>query len=140
MKEEEKYQAIACSLMLPSFLRLVKIRSLHITNFYILNLPIELVIINGQSSETLEINAGFLQGSHLNPTVFLLYINDLLRYILRSSVNIYADDTAVYWCTSQNLDDQGLAVDDSKSSMRKKLACDIQYLMITMETLNFLQS
>lgn len=82
--------------MLPSFLRLVKIRSLHITNFYILNLPIELVIINGQSSETLEINAGFLQSSHLNPTVFLLYINDLLRYILRSSVNIYADDTMVY--------------------------------------------
>lgn len=62
--------------MLPSFLRLVKIRSLHITNFYILNLPIELVIINGQSSETLEINAGFYKAltSILQYFCFILMI------------------------------------------------------------------
>lgn len=35
------------------------------------------VIDNGQSSKGLKINAGILQGSLLDPTLFLLHINDM---------------------------------------------------------------
>lgn len=44
-------------------------------------------------------------------TLFLFYINDMPKIILRLLVNIYADDTAVYGCTSQSQDDQSLAAD-----------------------------
>lgn len=41
------------------------------------------VDVNGQSSEALEINAGVCQSSHLDPTIFLLYIKDLPKTMLR---------------------------------------------------------
>lgn len=40
----------------------------------------------------------------VQPT-FIIYIIDLPKNKLQSLVNIYAEDTAVYGCTSRTLDD-----------------------------------
>ena len=72
------------------------------------------VVIDGQKSEAHSINAGVPQGSILGPTLFLLYINDLPNHILRSFVDIYADDTTIYGSTTKTVNDQVLS--DSLSS------------------------
>lgn len=56
------------------------------------------VIVNGQSSESQQINADAPKSSLLGPTLF---INNLPKDILRSLVNIYlyTDNTTVDGCT-----------------------------------------
>ena len=50
------------------------------------------VVVDGFSSAPKLINAGVPQGSVLSPTLFLLYINDLLEQTI-NKINSYADDT-----------------------------------------------
>ena len=69
------------------------------------------VVVNGQSSHAHSINAGVPQGSILGPTLFLLFINDLPKHIINSLVDIYADDTTLYRCTSTDVDDVKAASD-----------------------------
>jgi len=45
----------------------------------------------------------------LGPTLFLLFINDLPADVLRSFINIFADDTTTYGFTSKGLNHHGLA-------------------------------
>ena len=53
------------------------------------------VVVEGQSSEWANINAGVPQGSVLGPLVFLIYINDLTDKLI-SNPFIYADDTMLF--------------------------------------------
>lgn len=69
------------------------------------------VLINGQSPETLTVNAGIPQASLFGPTLFLNYITDRPKHILRSYVNVYADDTVIYGRTLKSLDGWRLAAD-----------------------------
>lgn len=74
------------------------------------------------------------QSSLLGSTLFLLYSNDLLLKTLSSFVNRCADDTTVYGCTCNYLDRQCLSADPfislkSHSSIGKRLACIIQYIL-----------
>ena len=67
------------------------------------------VVVNGQKSKVFEINAGVPQGSVLGPTLFLLFINDLPSDVLRSFINIFADDTTIYGFTSKGVSHHDLA-------------------------------
>lgn len=71
------------------------------------------VVINGQSSRALTVNKGIPQWSVLRLTLFLNYINDLSKNILKSFVNFYAEDMTIYKCISKTLDDHRLEADHS---------------------------
>ena len=53
------------------------------------------VVLNGQSSSWLDINAGLPQGSVLGPLLFLIYINDLPENLVSVS-KLFADDTSIF--------------------------------------------
>ena len=53
------------------------------------------VVLNGQSSPWLNIEAGVPQGSVLGPLFFLIYINDLSDN-LSTTVKLFADDTSIF--------------------------------------------
>ena len=53
------------------------------------------VVLNGQSSSWLDINAGIPQGSVLGTLLFLIYINDLSENLISVS-KLFADDTSIF--------------------------------------------
>ena len=61
------------------------------------------MVLDGKSSKEYPVNAGVQQGSILGPTVFLLYINDLLDNVV-CDIAIYADDTTLYFKCDQASD------------------------------------
>ena len=59
------------------------------------------VKINGQLSEPLPVTSGVPQGSVLGPSLFLVYINDLVQSIQHSKIMLFADDLKIF-NTSKN--------------------------------------
>ena len=53
------------------------------------------VVLDGKSSQEYPVSTGVPQGSILDPTLFLLYINDLPDGVI-CVIGIYADDAALY--------------------------------------------
>ncbi len=58
-------------------------------------------VVDGHCSTPKTINSGVPQGSVLSPTLFLMFINDLLS-ITSCSINSYADGTTLHYSTSFN--------------------------------------
>ena len=56
------------------------------------------VSVNGTISDSNTILSGVPQGSILGLLLFLLFINDLSDSIIKSTVDMYADDTLIYFC------------------------------------------
>ena len=54
----------------------------------------QVVVVDGQKSEVLELEAGIPQGSKLGPLLFIIYINDIGEN-LESEILIFADDTTI---------------------------------------------
>ena len=52
------------------------------------------------SSEEFHINLGVPQGSALGPTLFIIYVNDLLNYFSDLDIYSYADDTSIFFTGS----------------------------------------
>ena len=55
----------------------------------------QLVVVNGAYSQWNDVTSGIPQGSVLGPTLFIIYISDLLETV-DSMVHIFADDTKIY--------------------------------------------
>ena len=62
------------------------------------------VSVCGNISKTLEIRCGVLEGSVLGPLVFLLYINDLPLVSKKLTFFLFADDTKIYYESSDVLE------------------------------------
>ena len=53
------------------------------------------MVLDGKSSQEYPVNAGVPEGSILGPTLFLLYITDLLDDVI-CNIAIHADDITLY--------------------------------------------
>lgn len=51
---------------------------------------------NHKLSDTLDVTFGVPQGSALGPTLFLIFINDIVKQIKNSGIKLFADDTMIY--------------------------------------------
>ena len=73
--------------------------SLRFMSSYLSNRK-QYVNIDGCKSSEEVINTGVPQGSILGPLLFIIYINDIPSVVSKSSINIYADDTAIYFANA----------------------------------------
>ena len=70
------------------------------------------VVLNGQESKWMGLEAGVPQGSVLGPLLFLVYINDLTDNIL-SDMRLFADDSSLFTCVK--------GVDETQDKLLKDL-------------------
>lgn len=53
--------------------------------------------IGNHRSESAEILTGIVQGSHLGPSIFGFYINDIFQLVLNGLIQLFADDGAILY-------------------------------------------
>ena len=68
------------------------------------------VVLEGSKSSTSSVISGVPQGTVLGPTLFLIFINDLLSYV-KSPVRLFADDCVIYREIKSSLDASTLQSD-----------------------------
>ncbi len=80
--------------------------------------------VDGHCSSPKPINKGALQGSVLSPTLFLLFINDLLS-ITNCPVHLYVDDPTLHYSTSSDRKPTLQDLQDSILRAVKRLTSDL---------------
>ena len=55
------------------------------------------VLVNNCYSEWSKVISSIPQGSVLGPILFLLYINDIVDFVYRCTIKLFADDLKVFW-------------------------------------------
>ncbi len=84
--------------------------------------------VNGKISGGRTTLCGVPQGSILGPLLFIIYINDLYKYITDCKLNLYADDTALYTSNHSYI--------DLILSLRIEMATLSQWMLANKLTLN----
>src|SRR3978361_1235656 len=87
------------------------------------------VVVGGASSDVLSTNAGVPQGSILSPTLFLLYINDLLT-VTSNPIFSFADDTTVIASFSSHRPISARETQDHRSPMVRSLNYDLEKIIV----------
>ena len=85
--------------------------------------------MNDQYSKVLPISARVPQGSVLGPRLFMIFINDLSDSVIRSFIDIFADDTTIYGTTPKNHSDLAPNVSSDVSvtvQWGNQMTCEIQ--------------
>ena len=90
----------------------------------------QVVSINGNIFSNLLVHSGVPQGSVLGPVLFLLYINDIPNSVNILKPFLFADDTSLYY-SSSNIKDLEITINDleqiqewllcNKLSLNKKI-------------------
>ena len=62
-------------------------------------------IVSGYASSPISISSGVVQGSVLGPTLFLLYINDIMKSIQHGTPFLFADDVKIVYAFRPSLTD-----------------------------------
>jgi len=83
------------------------------------------VVIDGQSSDWIKIEAGVPQGSILGPLLFVIFINDIINE-LQTNIRLFADDTSLFHSIIDSLVTQRLLNQD----LQKISEWAAQWLMI----------
>src|SRR5699024_1843053 len=82
------------------------------------------VVIDGFSSDLKSINAGVPQGSVLSPTLFLIFINDLLS-LTANPIYSFADDSSLCHSYSFSRPPSSSAVENRRRNMNDSLNDDL---------------
>ena len=69
------------------------------------------VVLRGTSSDPIPVTSGVPQGSVLGPSLFLLYIDDIVDIVKHSNIRLFVDDTLLYK-NINNIDDGALLQKD----------------------------
>ena len=88
-----------------------------------LTLRKQVTVINGNLSEPRRVTCGVPQGSILGPLLFIITINDIVKAVKHCTVSLYADDTCLYYASS-NPHDLEKYVNEDLSSISKWLNCN----------------
>ena len=100
----------------PSFCKLI---SSFLSNRFIS------VVVDGATSASFPVSSGVPQGSVLSPTLFLLFINDLL-HATASDVHSFADDSNLHKSSSFQCQPSSNARSQSRLAMSSTINSDLQ--------------
>lgn len=93
------------------------------------------VVAGGYESDPYISTSGVPQGSHLGPVLFLLFINDITKYIKHCSCSVFADDMKIYRPV-KSLEDVRLIQEDLNSI---KQWCDQNYMSLNVSKCNHIK-
>lgn len=102
---------------------------------YLSNRTQQIALNNNVLSPPLEIECGVPQGSILGPTLFLIYINDLIKFSNIFTPLLFADDTNLFF-TSKNLNNNISLINDSLANVQDW--CNANKLTLNIEKTNFI--
>ena len=77
------------------------------------------VVIDGEDSDAVPVTSGVPQRSRLGPILFLIFIDDMPKYVSHSKVQLFADNTIVYLSVSAVDDCNKLQEDLSKTGRER---------------------